>query len=279
LLITSRLDAGSLGGGASPAEQCTILVVADEAKIADSLSTALQVSGHEVRRVNTGQSAEEAVRTEHLDLIVIDVILPDVDGLLVLSNLKVSHPHLRTIVVGRGQRRSDVVLALRLGADDFITAPFNANEFRARVDAVLRRASATEPSPPAMVQPPTLLPEAKFDALVLDATTGRASVDGVPLHLTPIEYGILAALVNEPGHLLSRQELMATIWGKDGSRHSRSLDVHVGRLRAKLRGLRVEAPSLVSVRIHAFRLVRAGGDPLARSLKRADDPSLVRPAP
>jgi DNA-binding response OmpR family regulator len=271
MLNTINVGAAPGSWAAAALESHSVLVVADEPEVTNKLVAALELSGYAVSRVRTGQQAEDAVRNDRPDLVVLDVILPDADGLLVLSNLRVSHAPVRTIVVGRGQRRSDVVLALRLGADDFITAPFNVNEFRARVDAVLRRIPAGEVHPPPSGQPPTPAPEMQFEDLVIDSTTGQASVGGMSLHLTPIEHALLTALVQQPDHSLSRQDLIARVWGKNGDRRSRSLDVHIGRLRAKLRGARVGGPSLVSARVHTFKLVPADADPAGRPMTGLDD--------
>jgi DNA-binding response OmpR family regulator len=255
LLSATKLEPGRIGRSDGLVEHVSILIVADDQELAEFASGPLEASGYTVRHARTLAECEDAVRGRRHDLVVLDTSLADSDGLVVLASLKASHPTLPAILLGRGQRRSDLVLALRLGADDFLAVPFDVGEFQARVDAVLRRSRSVEAPPLLRTDPTAPSLQIELGDLMLDDATGRASVRGMALRLTPIEYNLLAALIADPDHLMSRVELIERVWGRTGNVHSRALDVHMGRLRTKLRAVPGRGPSLVSVRVHAFRLV------------------------
>jgi DNA-binding response OmpR family regulator len=244
-----RLDAGTSEPGAG---RPLVLVVSQNVEVIEAVSNSLPTAEYAVTQVPGGQQAEELVRRRRPDLVILDLVLPDTDGLLELTRLKSIGP-IPVILLGRTQRRSDVELGFRLGADDFLVAPFNPSEFRARVRAVLRRAGQAE-VPAERVGPATM--EQRFEELVVEPATGRATIAGQPLRLTPLELRLLTALVSAPGQMLTRRELVDRIWGTDDANRSRSIDVHMGRIRAKLQAVR-GAPVLASVRIRAFRLLPA----------------------
>ncbi|MGH2371367.1 MAG: response regulator transcription factor, partial [Chloroflexota bacterium] len=201
------------------------------------------------------------------DLILLDLKLPDVDGLVLCADLRAQADVPIIVCSGTAEKR-DSILAFKLGADDFIAKPFDADDLLARVQAVLRRA-ARHPRPEAM--PPYALPRVAHPAapseatptprvsqlgdLVLDHARRHVTLGGQPLHLTPTEYRLLAALISRPDEVLSRQELAQLVWGYQEAGVGRSIDVHIRRLRAKLDSAAVPPPMIVSVRGFGYKIV------------------------
>jgi DNA-binding response OmpR family regulator len=211
-----------------------VLVVDDEQDIAGLIKHGLEKGGDiEVEIVGTGDGALKAVNERTPDLIVLDLNLPVLSGLEVCRILR-SRPNTATvpiIMLTARTSESDRVTGLDVGADDYITKPFSLRELAARVRAVLRR-GRTEPanggrSPEAFVDRGKHL-VADFDAVAI-------SVDGEPIRLTRREFELLRYLVENRNRVLSRDRLLERVWGYDRFVETRSVDVHVGRLRGKLR--------------------------------------------
>ncbi len=239
------------------ASHTRILVVEDDDAVAQTLLEVLAGAGYEVRLARTGAEAETIAEMQRPDLVILDLILPDVDGLVLCANLK-ARLEVPIIVCSATHRRRDAVLSLKLGADDFIAKPFHIDELEARVQAVLRRAQPTQATAKASLSSGTLgLPAGSYQigALTIDRLRRRAVLGSQPLHLTPTEYRLLCALAGHADHVVTREELAQLVWGYQDVSAGRAIDVHIRRLRAKLAGAGTPAPPIVSVRGLGYKMV------------------------
>lgn len=231
------------GRGKGQAAPVHVLVVEDDDGVGAAVADALGAHGHTVARV--GRAADVWPRLRAAEMVLLDLGLPDADGLDVLRGLRRLSACPVLVLTARGAER-DVVRALHLGADDYLVKPVRLRELLARVDAVSRRARAIPASDPA-ADPGD---EVRVEDLVVDLAGRRATVAGAELALTGKEFEVLAVLARRAGTAVSRQQLMDEVWGDAYLAVSRSLDVHVSTLRAKL-----DRPGLlVTVRGFGFRL-------------------------
>jgi DNA-binding response OmpR family regulator len=203
-----------------------ILVVDDEAHILDVVRAYLVREGHSVSSAADGESALERARSGSPDLIVLDVMLPKRSGFEVLRDLRASDFRGAVIMLTARDDVIDRVAALEIGADDYVTKPFEPRELVARVGAVLRRTAADRGHT-------TDRPSRFFD---LDIDLGARQVDrgGTPLALTRIEFDLLVALTDRPGVVLSRDQLASAMFGHEFDAYDRTIDSHVKNLRHKL---------------------------------------------
>ena len=205
-----------------------VLIVEDEEDIAGLIKHALERSGSaDAEIVNSGDAALKAVADSPPDLIILDLNLPVLSGTEVCRILR-SRPevrHVPIIMLTARTSENDRVAGLELGADDYVTKPFSLRELTARVRAVLRRGVAVEEKGPAGYQGTHL--NADFDAVAI-------AVDGASIRLTRREFELLRYLVQNRNRVISRDRLLERVWGYDRLVETRSVDVHVGRLRAKL---------------------------------------------
>ena len=205
-----------------------VLVVEDEADVANLVKHALERGGDaRVEIASSGAGALEAVSRSAPDLLVLDLNLPGLDGTEVcrLIRARPATSMLPIIMLTARTEESDRVLGLDLGADDYLTKPFSPRELAARVRAVLRRKSPPQSSAMSLYRGSRLV--ADFDAV-------SVTVDGDPVRLTRREFELLRCLVENRNRVLSRERLLVRVWGYDQSIETRSVDVHVGRLRSKL---------------------------------------------
>ncbi len=205
-----------------------ILVVDDEARIREVVQYALEREGYRVTAVEDGQAALDAVAQHSFDLIVLDVMLPQLDGLEVCRRIRTQQATPILFLSARSDE-IDRVLGLELGGDDYLTKPFSPRELVARVRAVLRRVQA-----PAETDESAACPLA-HGKLRVDLTRHEARYDGEPVALTPTELGLLAALLERPGVVLSRGQLMQRAYAYDNLVTERTIDTHVRRIRSKFR--------------------------------------------
>ncbi|MDG9707001.1 response regulator transcription factor [Streptomyces sp. DH10] len=199
-----------------------VLLAEDDDGVAGALTEALYDNGHLPARVRRGEDV--LARHRQADLLLLDLGLPDLDGLEVLRKLRAVSPLPVVVLTARGDERS-VVRGLRLGADDYLVKPVRLAELLARIDAVTRRAAA--PSAPA---PRTV----RAGDVEVDLDARRVLVGGAEVRLTTKEFEVLAALAARAGTAVSRQQLMDEVWGDAFLAVSRSLDVHLTQVRAKL---------------------------------------------
>ena len=201
-----------------------ILLVDDEVAIRRALAPLLRSRGYDVEAVGTGTDALNVMSTRPADLIVLDLGLPDMEGSEVCRSVR-EHSTAPIIVLSARGADVDKVAALDLGADDYVTKPFSLRELAARVRAVLRRKPGATPGGTSLYRGKHLV--ADFDAVAV-------TVDGDPVRLTRREFELLRYLVEHRNRVVSRDRLLERVWGFDQSIETRSVDVHVGRLRAKM---------------------------------------------
>lgn len=226
-----------------------ILVVEDDAAIADVLQELLGAEGYEVVHAVDARSATRLLEEVRPDLVLLDIMLPDVDGLVLCSELRARWPA-PVVLLSATQRKSDAIIGLRLGADDFIAKPFDSRELLARIDAVLRRAGTP-------AQQGQAAPVLRFGPLTVDVARRSVTYGETPLHLTPTEFRLLETLISDPDRVFSREELAARVWGAEALGESRVVDVHIRRLRQKLDESHVTDPVIVTLRGFGYKLARA----------------------
>ena len=233
----------------------TIMLVEDDGGVAQTLTDALESSGYRVWHAENGADGRALLEQSRPDLIILDLMLPDVDGLVLCSGLK-SIADVPIIICSATPQKRDAILGLKLGADDFIAKPFDIYELEARVEAVLRRVSAVRTTEPTAAPPDHI----RVGELVIDRSRRRVTLGGQPIQLTPTEYRLISALASRPDEILSRDELAQLVWGYQDASSGRTIDVHIRRLRVKLSQGPVAAPAIVAVRGFGYKLVlQAGG--------------------
>jgi two-component system KDP operon response regulator KdpE len=200
-----------------------VLVVDDEVQIVRALRTSLQARGYEVLTAHKGEQALILMTADQIDVVILDLGLPDLDGVEVLKRLR-SFSDVPVIVLTVRDAQAEKVAALDSGADDYVTKPFGMEEVMARMRAALRRSGTDEPSEPVRV----------FDGLQIDLTKQLVTRAGEQVRLTPTEYRLLEAMVTNPGKLLTHRWLLSTVWGPGYSQESHYLRVFVRQLRMKL---------------------------------------------
>jgi DNA-binding response OmpR family regulator len=203
-----------------------ILLVDDEESIQTLLTYPLRKEGYEVIPASTGKEALERFREGQFDLVVLDVMLPQVDGFDVCRQLR-ARSSVPIIMLTAKAEELDKVLGLELGADDYITKPFSMREFRSRVKAVLRRAELARNGD----APDEPLVDGE---LTVDFAKRLVELRGEQVRLTYVEFEILSALVRSPGRVFSRGMLLERLWGDSSYRDPRTIDVHIRHLREKL---------------------------------------------
>jgi len=217
-------------------DSSTILLVDDEDAVQKLLAYPLERDGFRVVQARDGEEALARFAEERVDLVVLDLMLPKVDGLEVCKRLRASSS-VPIIMLTARDDELDKVLGLELGADDYITKPFSIREFRSRVRALLRRAGA--PRRDATDAEPLV-----SGNVSLDPDRRVATVDGRALDLTYVEFELLRTLLVQPGRVLSRRALLQAIWGDSAYREPRTIDVHVRHLREKIE-LDAREPELI----------------------------------
>jgi DNA-binding response OmpR family regulator len=204
----------------------TILVVEDDIDIAALIAHYLEKAGHRVERVTSGTEVLPRLRRAPPDLVILDLMLPGVDGLVVCQAMR-ADPALAGIPIimltARGEE-SDRISGLELGADDYVTKPFSPKELSARVTALLRRSARTAPAGAPV----------RYGAITIDADRHTVALDGEDVRLTAKEFLLLQYLVQHKGRVLSRDLLLSDVWGYNYTGGTRTVDVHIRRLREKL---------------------------------------------
>ena len=206
-----------------------ILIVEDDPNIADLLHLYLEKDGYETHIAPDGGQAVELFRSVEPDLVLLDVMLPVMDGWEVLKNIRQDSQTPVIMLTAKGET-GDKVSGLKMGADDYITKPFDAKEVLARIEAVLRRATGGAASAAASRK-------LTFDKLVIDMDAFELIVDGKKVDTPPKEMELLFHLASSPNRVYTRNQLLDEVWGFDYFGDSRTVDVHVKRLREKLEGV------------------------------------------
>ncbi len=209
----------------------TIMLVEDDHAVAQTLIDALESSSYRVWLAETGADAKILLEQTRPDLIILDLMLPDMDGLVLCSGLK-AIADVPIVICSATPQKRDAILGLKLGADDFIAKPFDIYELEARVEAVLRRTTQTrvaEPTPP----PPDHI---RVGELIIDRSRRRVTLGGEPIQLTPTEYRLVSALASRPDEILSRDDLATLVLGSSacaGHRRRAWLRLQDGRRRRR----------------------------------------------
>lgn len=210
----------------APTMKRRIVVIEDEDAIRRGIVDALTMAGYDPVEAADGKAGLDEARRAGVDLVLLDLMLPVMDGFEVLARLQQTHPSLPVIILSARGTEDDRVRGLRGGADDYVVKPFSALELLARVDAVLRR-SPERPQPVVRI----LLRETVVDC----ARREILSDDGSRVALSEMEASILQRLAAHAGRAISREELLSSVWGfRDGNIETRAIDMHITRLRSKL---------------------------------------------
>ncbi len=204
-----------------------ILVIEDDPSILRGLQLNLGMEGYTVRSAMDGETGLQLARTEKPDLLLVDIMLPRMDGLAVVREVRRDDPDLPVLILSAKGQESDKVAGLQLGADDYLVKPFGLKELLARIDALLRRRrSRGETGPSKSVR--------RAGALEVDLESRRATVDGRTIELTSREFDLLAFFMNHPDRVHSREQLMEAVWGSRYFGTARTVDNFVARLRAHI---------------------------------------------
>ena len=221
-----------------------ILIIEDEKDIVKMLEYNLKKEGFRIVSISDGDQAVDIVKGGHPDIILLDLMLPGMDGLEVCRQLKKESKTacVPIIMLTAKAQESDKIVGLELGADDYVTKPFSPRELIARIKAVLRRANEKEKLPEII----------KIGDLEIDFSKIRVSLKGKPLELTTKEFELLKTLIKVKGRVLSRDYLLDNIWGFDHAMEiqTRTVDVHIRTLRKKLKN---ESKRIITVRNYGYR--------------------------
>ena len=218
-----------------------ILVVEDEPGIALALEDDLTSEGYEVDVVRDGQTATERARQQSFDLILLDVMLPRKDGFDVCREVRRTDRRTPIIILTAKTQEAEKVLGLELGADDYITKPYSPRELRARIKAVLRRTAGEQPD------------VYRFGDAEVDFARCELRRAGQVIDLAPLEFKLLAAFVRHPGRVLTQQQLLDEVWGREVFVTDRAVDNQVTNLRKKIEVVPAEPRYLISVRGIGYR--------------------------
>ena len=225
----------------------SLLVVDDDSKIRNLVASYLRSEGYDVEVASDGKEAIEAVRRLQPDLVVLDIVMPGVDGIEALREIR-TFSGVYVIMLTARAEETDKLIGLSVGADDYLTKPFSPRELVARVKAILRRrrAEASETDPPDGVL--------AFPDLRIDTNRREVHVDGRSPTLTALEFDLLTALASQPGRVFSRRQLLEAVWGWDYVGDDRVVDVHIRNLRRALGDRATDSRFVGTVRGVGYRL-------------------------
>jgi two-component system response regulator VicR len=218
-----------------------VLLVEDNPDLAFGLRTSLEVEGYEVLHAETGGQGLTAARETAPDLVVLDLMLPEMSGYEVLRQLRKSACVMPVLILTAKGEEADKVQGFRLGADDYVVKPVGVLEFLARVEALLRRS-----------QPAGATGVFRFGDLEVDADRRSVAIGGIEVELSPLEFDLLNTLARRGGNLVSRAELLKEVWGYRSNIESRTVDTHIAKLRSKID--RHGKSRIVTVRKKGYRL-------------------------
>ncbi len=213
-----------------------VLVVDDEESVRELIKLYLSKEGFEVLHAREGKEALRVNGEHHPDLIILDLMLPGMDGREVCRQIR-STSRVPIIMLTARAEEVDRIVGLELGADDYVVKPFSPRELVARVKAVLRRGGASDEEEETLT----------FLGLRIDRVQHRVEVEGEEVHLTPTEFRLLWCLASQPGRVFSRAELLDRIWGYDSESDARTVDVHIKRLRQKTNASESQSVSITTV--------------------------------
>ena len=224
-----------------PNDRARILVVEDDASILLGLRMALQTEGYEVGMAEDGERGLEMARAEHWDLVILDIMLPKLNGFEFLGTLRAERIATPVLVLSARTGEVDKVMGLDLGAVDYMTKPFSLPELLARVRAALRRLDSVPP-------------RWSFGRVAIDPETHQVRKSGEEVELTATEFKVLAALMRAKGRALSREQIFEDVWGPSHHGTPRTIDNFVAQLRSKLEDDPTCPRHLLTVRGHGYRI-------------------------
>ena len=204
-----------------------VLVVDDEHNLREMISSYLQNEGYETVEAANGDSAVQTVKNDQIDLVLLDIMMPEMDGYEALKEIRSIQKKLPVIMLTAKTDEIDKIVGLEMGADDYITKPFSLRELSARIKAVLRRATNEDSD----VDEDEIL---EHGEIMINLSTYEVFVSGKRVNLTPTEFKILAMLAQKPGRVYSRLQLMNAAFGETYANYERSIDTHVSNLRRKV---------------------------------------------
>ncbi len=220
-----------------------LLLVEDEASLALTLSDRLRAEGYDVEVCGTGESALELLENRPVDLVILDLMLPGIDGLEVCRELRQRGLQLPVLMLTAKSEVVDKVVGLKLGADDYLTKPFEMIELLARLEALLRRTGEGS----------TGLHRYEFGEVTVDFRSAEVSRGGEPVALSSMELRLLQEFIEHRGELLSRDQLLDEVWGYEETPFSRTVDVHVASLRQKLEPTPSHPRYIITVHRRGYR--------------------------
>lgn len=229
----------------------TILLVEADQTLAESIAATFGTSGATVWHAETGADARAMLKRAAPDVILLDLSLPDVDGLVLCPMLRAESGEAPIIVLSPAPERNTTLLAFHVGADDVVSKPVDLDELQARVGVTLRRRHTR--APPPVAAPAAQRARLGFGALAVDVPGWRATVDGRLVHLTPTEFRVLVFITQRAGEFVRRDELALEVWGDATVSASRTIDAYMRRVRDKL--LLAGGPQLLHVRGLGYQLV------------------------
>jgi DNA-binding response OmpR family regulator len=236
------------------AKQACVLLVEDDVTISDLLAYNLTRAGYRVVQEYTGRAGVEAALSQSVDLVLMDVMLPGLDGMSASREIARAKPGVPIIIVSALTERDKLLQGFAVGVDDYVTKPFDLEVLLARISASLRRTSGGG-LPSALTSAGGAL---ELGGLVIDADTRSLRTQSAEVPLTPKEHGLLQLLLAQPGHLFSREEITESVWHHRYITSSRTLDVHMRRVRDKLREVEAEF-TVQAVRGVGYRLAPVRG--------------------
>jgi DNA-binding response OmpR family regulator len=208
-----------------------VLVIEDDRHLSAGLRANLEVEGYEVLVAEDGERGLETFRESMADVVILDLMLPGIDGFEVLRLLRQKSPDVPVLILSARAEEVDKVRGFRRGADDYITKPFSLMELIVRVEALLRRSGGTV----SRAGPPPADPEVeRFGDVEVNVASRTTSRGGQPVHLTPMAFNLLMALIRRRGRVATRYELMREVWDHQAEVQSRTVDAHVAELRRAL---------------------------------------------
>ncbi len=211
-----------------------VLLVEDDPDLAQLVSLQLQDIDVECRWISNGREALEAATNESFDLLLLDVMLPEVDGLEICRTVRSTNRHIPIMMLTAKVSEMDRVLGLELGADDYITKPFSMMELSARVKAMLRRTSMTGDATDAPANGSQANEALEFKALKIQTESRRVYISDQEVDLTPKEYDLLLHFITNPGKVFSRMDLLDKVWGYQYEGYHHTVNSHINRLRTKI---------------------------------------------
>jgi DNA-binding response OmpR family regulator len=233
----------------------TILLVEDETRTADAIAATLAASGASIWHAETGADARAMLKTAHPDAIVLDVSLPDVDGLVLCPRLHAEAEDVPIIICSDSSDRRERLLGFKLGAEDFLTKPLDLDELQARLEVAIRRSGrARSAGFRALHGGGEAMETMRVGELEMDLSRWRVVLGGQQVHLTPTEFKLVRYLVSRVGEIVSREDLARMVWGDTSMRDSRTIDAYVRRLRTRLAG--PHAPTIIGVRGLGYQLLQ-----------------------